>query len=146
MHDKTTEYEESLRQAYEALGKAFESSLVEFKTRLMEADFALTAAMNHRLAVLRGEVSVQVPVQDKEKGQEKSVEPPPTPPAALPPPEPFLSFPHAVEALRRGEVLCTYPECKCEVQMPTGSHPTILQCPEIARYEQKETASVQSDD
>lgn len=140
MHDKTTEYEESLRQAYEALGKAFESSLVEFKTRLMEADFALTAAMNHRLAVLRGEVPAEAKEKEK-KEQDKGVEPSPPPPPALPPPEPSLSFPRAVEALRRGEVLCTYPECKCGVQMPTGSHPTILQCPEIARYEKKESAS-----
>lgn len=145
MHDKTTEYEESLRQAYDALGKAFESSLVEFKTRLMEADFALTAAMNHRLAVLRGEVPAEAKEKEQEKKQEQTPEPPPPP--APPPSEPSISFLHAVEALRRGEVLCTYPECKCAVQMPAGSHPTILQCPEVAKYEsEKETASAQSDD
>lgn len=121
MHDKTTEYEETLRQAYEALGKAFEASLQEFKTRLMEADFALTAAMNHRLGVLRGDKT------EEEKTEEEKTEPKTVEPTVAKPP--VVKLDELQTAETSSQAICTYPECQCAVQVPIGTLPQLSQCP-----------------
>lgn len=157
MQDVTVEFADRLQLASESMSKAMDQALQEFRERLMEADTALTAAMNRRLAILRGEPTE--PAKDN-----------PTPPHCTYPncdcgisfPEGYMPseatqcprmgetsastreharlldlFPHAAKALAMGVTLCEFPNCECTgVQVEPGEGgPRLDQCPRIALYE-----------